>query len=110
MARYVVEESDSAEATDKGPVMTTVGDVNMLWFVNYILMKRISNQNISFVNIYIDLVYTIGEKQVAVSLTVKQAVGIFKRFMLIDEEQFLKVANRVQGLPSSNSSLLKPYL
>jgi CCR4-NOT transcription complex subunit 1 len=50
-----------------------------------------------------------GDKKVCVSLTLKQAVGIFKRFMLINEEQYAKVGTRVTAM-ASGTSLLKPYL
>jgi len=50
-----------------------------------------------------------GDKAITVTMTVNQAVGIFKRFMLIDEEQYSKVANRVPG-SMPGTSLLKPYL
>jgi hypothetical protein len=58
----------------------------MHWFIQYILLKRISNQNMAFVNIYVDLISQMGDKSQTVSMTVHQAIGIFKRFMLIDEE------------------------
>lgn len=67
-------------------VFTTKGQVNMHWFIQYILLKRISISNMSFANIYVDLISQMGDKSHTVSLTVNQAIGIFKRFMLIDEE------------------------
>jgi len=40
----------------------------------------------AFVNIYVDLISQMGDKSLTVAMTVNQAIGIFKRFMLIDEE------------------------
>lgn len=79
--------------------MKTNGDVNMHWFVNYILTKRISNQNTAFVNFYVDFICGMGNRKMCVSYTLKQAVGIFKRFMLINEEQYAKVGPRAPSMP-----------
>ena len=58
---------------------------------------------------YVDMIYQMGDKNFCVALTVKQAVGIFRRFLHIDEEQYAKVAARV-STTMPGTSLLKPYL
>jgi hypothetical protein len=102
-------EEEVKDAEPKVSEFKTKGQVNMHWFIQYILLKRISNQNMAFVNIYVDLISQMGDKSQTVAMTVHQAIGIFKRFMLIDEEQYSKVANRVPG-SMPGTSLLKPYL
>jgi CCR4-NOT transcription complex subunit 1 len=50
-----------------------------------------------------------GNRKMCVSFTLKQAVGIFKRFMLINEELYAKVGPRAPSM-TQGTSLLKPYL
>lgn len=68
-------------------------EVNLKWFINYILTKRISVQYQKQQHIYIDLVRQLGIPD-SVSRTIKQAVEIFKKCMLVDEVEFNKVANK----------------
>jgi hypothetical protein len=104
------EDEDETEKPKKDTHgMENKGDVNMHWFVNYVLTKRISNQNTAFVNFYVDFILGMGHRKTCVSFTLKQAVGIFKRFMLINEELYAKVGPRAPSMPQG-TSLLKPYL
>lgn len=68
-------------------------EVNLKWFIDYILTKRISVQYQKQQHIYIDFVRQLGIPD-SVSRTIKQAVEIFKKCMLVDEVEFNKVANK----------------
>lgn len=82
-------------------------ETNLKWFINYILTKRISVQYQKQQHIYIDLVRQLGVPD-SVSRTIKQAVEIFKKCMLVDEVEFNKVANK--PVDNQQRSMLKQYL
>jgi hypothetical protein len=78
----VLPESEEDETKDvepgfepeKKPVEKkplTAGDINTHWMINYILLKRISNQSQSFMGMYVDMIYQMGDKSFCVALTVK---------------------------------------
>ena len=83
-------------------------NTNLNWFINYILTKRISGQNQTLHGIYIDLIRMLGQKD-CVPKTIAQAYEIFQRCMLIDEDEFNKVANKVGGTVQQ-ASAVKQYL
>ena len=82
--------------------------INLNWFINYILTKRISGQNQTLHHIYISLIRELGQKE-CVAKTIVQAFQIFQRCMLIDEEEFNKVASKVGGTVQQ-ASAIKQYL
>lgn len=83
-------------------------DINLTWFINYILTKRISGQNQTLYHIYIELIRNIGHPD-AISRTILIASEIFQRCLLIDEFEFNKVANKVGGTTGTVSQI-KMYL
>lgn len=66
--------ADTAEGEPK--VKTDAKDVNLTWFIHYILTKRISGQNQTLYSIYIELIRQIGNPE-AITKTIKIATQIF---------------------------------
>ena len=82
-------------------------DVNLNWFINYILTKRISGQNQTLYHIYIELIRGIGHPE-AISRTIGIASEIFQRCLLIDETEFNKLGK--VGGTTGTVSQIKTYL
>mmetsp|Transcript_9015 Transcript_9015/g.8419 ORF Transcript_9015/g.8419 Transcript_9015/m.8419 type:complete len:140 (+) Transcript_9015:166-585(+) len=67
---------------------------NMKIFVHYLICKRVVTTSQSNLNaIYIDFIRQLGIKG-AVEFSVQQVIEFFKKCLIIDEEQFYKVAQR----------------
>ena len=107
------EQRNAKEAVEGVPDPIPEGrkeqkDINLTWFVNYILTKRISGQNQTLYHIYIELIRNIGHPE-AITRTIHIASEIFQRCLLIDEVEFNKVANKVGGTTGTISQI-KQYL
>lgn len=74
--------------------------VNLNWFIHFILTKRLGSLNL--ISLYIDMIKQIGQRD-SITLTIAQAVEIFKKCMLVNEDQLNRVAHRAQ----TNASLIK---
>ena len=59
--------------------------LNLNWFIQYILTKRISQQTTNLHPIYIDMIKQLNPKE-SIGLTLGQSVVLFKKCMLLDEE------------------------
>jgi hypothetical protein len=71
--------------------------LNLQIFIHYILSKRVASASSQSLNaIYIDLIRQIGIKG-SVETTINQLVDCFKKLMVIDEESFIKVAQRANS-------------
>ena len=93
---------------EEGEQLPEQKDINLTWFINYILTKRISGQNQTLYHIYIELIRNIGHPD-AITQTIQIACQIFQRCLLIDEVEFNKVANKVGGTTGTISQI-KQYL
>jgi hypothetical protein len=69
----------------------TADHANLHWFIHLILTKRIVSQVSNLHHIYIEMIKQIGIKE-AFNMTIVAAIECFKKCMIIDEEQFSKVA------------------
>lgn len=88
-------------------------DDHLRWFIHYILTKRLGAQSVALQNIYVEMIreLNVAIQQVnklssVVALTLTQAALIFKKCMVIDEEEFMKVTNAAQG----SAAVIKGYL
>lgn len=79
---------------------------NLNWFIHYLLTKRISGQNQNLQHLYVEQIKQLGIKE-SIKKTMAQAVEIFKKCMLVDEDVLNQVVNRA---PGAHSSLIKQYL
>lgn len=71
------------------------------WFLNYFLVQRLAG--VPQLNIYVELFKKLPNNNV-VSKSIKLAVDIIKRFILIPEEDFFKVVKKSQTTPSRQLS------
>ena len=79
-------------------------DDHLRWFIHYILTKRLGAQSASLQNIYVEMIRELNQaiQQInrsysVVGLTLSQAALIFKKCMVIDEDEFMKVTTVAQG-------------
>jgi uncharacterized protein YjgD (DUF1641 family) len=79
---------------------------NLAWFIQHILTKRLSSQSSQNVlGFFHELIKGAGGKE-GVEMTLWQGLEIFKKCLLIDEDQLLKVLNRAP----SQTQVIKNYL
>jgi hypothetical protein len=88
-AQYDEEGKEVADET------SAKADDHLRWFIHYILTKRLSAQSLALQNIYIEMIRELNSSrlkvtttQSVVGLTLSQSALIFKKCMLIDEEEF----------------------
>lgn len=87
---------------------------NLKWLLQYILSKRLGSQATALLHIYVDMIRDLDisvpplttKKLTVVGLTILQASQIFKKCMLVDEDEFQKVSNAAMG----TQSIIKNYL
>ena len=65
--------------------------------MNYFLVQRLAG--VPQLSIYVDLFKKLGNNTV-VSKSIRLAVDIIKRFILIPEEEFIKVVKKTQTAPT----------
>lgn len=75
-------------------------DMHLRWFIHYLLTKRVGPQSVALQTIYVEMIreLNVAIQQVkksssVVGLTLLAAALIFKKCMVVDEEQFLQVSN-----------------
>ena len=106
--KKVEEKTEKPEESNSGNnKVKEEAEQNLAWFIHYILTKRISGQNQTLHHIYIELIKQIGVDD-ATPKTIRIAMEILKKCMLIDEDDFNQVANRPPGQQHQN--LIKQYL
>lgn len=75
---------------------------HLRWFIHCILTKRIGTQGASIQQIFVEMIrelsnaiIKVNKNQSVIGQTLAQASLIFKKCMIVDEEEFLKVTNTV---------------
>jgi hypothetical protein len=88
-AQYDEEGKEVADET------SAKADDHLRWFIHYILTKRLGAQSLALQNIYVEMIRELNSArlkvtttQSVVGLTLSQSALIFKKCMLIDEEEF----------------------
>lgn len=86
---------------------------HLRWLIHYILSKRLGAQSVALQSIYVEMIRELNQaipraarSQTVVGLTLTQAALIFKKCMVIDEEEFMKVTTVAAG----SAAVIKGYL
>lgn len=121
LKKFVMEkkfvQKKPAKAGDEGKEVVdekaTRADDHLRWLIHYILSKRLGAQSVALQGIYVDIIRELNQaipkaagQLTVVGLTLSQAALIFKKCMVIDEEEFMKVTNVAQG----SAAVIKGYL
>lgn len=73
-------------------------DQNYYWFIQFIITKRLSQTSTSTVTYFIDFIKHLNPKE-SIPLTLACALDLFKKCMLVDEDQFAKISQKSTGNP-----------
>ena len=104
MKKFVIKKpskigEDGKEIVDE---KTAKAEDHLRWFIHCILTKRIGTQGASIQQIFVEMIRElsnaiskVNKNQSVISQTLAQASLIFKKCMIVDEEEFIKVTNTV---------------